>query len=101
MFTRDVENILFASTEEALKRRHEFVCVEHLLYALVQHRAGQRIIRALDGDLDSLIHQLQEFLSEKIESLPVGALVEPQQGIGFQRVLQRAVLHAQYSSARE
>lgn len=101
MFTRDVENILFASTEEALKRRHEFVCVEHLLFALVSHRAGARIIRSLDADLDSLLHQLEEFLTEKIQSIPEGLMVEPQQAIGFQRVLQRAVLHAQYSSARE
>src|SRR5205807_1545452 len=84
---------------EALNRRHEYVCLEHLLYAMLHDATSRNILRNCGANLVSLKQKLQKFLDESVERLP-DKVVEPHYAIGVQRVLQRAALHVQ-SSGRE
>lgn len=99
--TRDLELAIFTAMREAKSRRHEFISVEHLLYVLLFDKKVSRVIRKIGGNLTALKKELEVFLKEKIEPLPSGVELEPEQSIGFQRVLQRAVLHIQSAGKNE
>lgn len=101
MFSKNVETILLSATTEAERRQHEYVVVEHLLYAIVEHPEGMELIEGCGGDIRSLRRSLERFLETKLERVETPIFPQPQQGIGFQRVLQRAIFHAQYSSGKE
>jgi ATP-dependent Clp protease ATP-binding subunit ClpA len=101
MFTKEFEATLNAAVAEAKRRRHEFVCVEHLLLALLQDKDGSAAIVRCGGDLAALRKGLEEFFHGQMETLPEGRKGEPQQTIGFHRVLQRAVVHAQSAEKKE
>src|SRR5262245_55026868 len=101
MITKELEAVLKAAVGEAKSRRHEYVCVEHLLYALLQDRTASRTIVSCGGDLERLRKELMEFFDTQLETLPKGKEREPQQTLGFHRVLQRAVIHAQSAEKPE
>ncbi|MBI2358187.1 MAG: AAA family ATPase, partial [Deltaproteobacteria bacterium] len=101
MFTKELESTLNLALAEAKRRRHEFVCVEHLLLALLQDKDASLAIVHCGGDLAALRKGLEEFFHTHLETLPEGWRREPQQTIGFHRVLQRAVIHAQSAEKRE
>ncbi len=101
MITKELEATLSLALDEAKRRRHEFVCIEHLLFALLQDKdAGPAIVNC-GGDLARLKKGLEEFFQTHLESLPEGLEQKPQQTIGFHRVLQRAVIHAQSAEKKE
>ncbi|MBW1746329.1 MAG: ATP-dependent Clp protease ATP-binding subunit ClpA, partial [Deltaproteobacteria bacterium] len=85
----------------AKKRRHEYVCIEHLLYAILYNNAGKEIIESCCGSVENLNNTLEEFLSKNLESIPEGNEYVLQQTIGFQRVIQRAVNHARSAEKKE
>jgi len=87
--------------KEAKRRRHEYVCLEHLLYALLQDKDAGAAILNCGGDLERLRKALEEFFTGQLETLPNGLNQEPQQTLGFHRVLQRAVIHAQSAEKKE
>ena len=96
--SRELELTLTLAVNEAKKHRHEFLCLEHTLYALTFDEDVEKIIRSCGGNVKTLQHDLEKFFSEQMESLPEGAEeVEPQQTLGFQRALQRAAVHVQSS----
>ncbi len=101
MLDRDVESTLIAASNEAQTRRHDLLCLEHLLYAIVQNEKGQLIIRECGGDVRRLKKKLENFFETKFQSLPASTYRETMQTLAFQRVLQRAILHVQYSSKHE
>ncbi len=101
MITKELEAVLKAAVGEAKGRRHEYVCVEHLLYALLQDRVASRTMVSCGGDLERLKKELAEFFDTQLETLPKGKEREPQQTLGFHRVLQRAVIHAQSAEKPE
>jgi ATP-dependent Clp protease ATP-binding subunit ClpA len=101
MISKELEGTLNAALKEAKTRRHEYVCLEHLLYALLQDKDARGAIVNCGGDLDRLRKSLEEFFATHLESLPAGLDQEPQQTIGFHRVLQRAVIHAQSAEKKE
>ena len=101
MITTELDAVLKAAVGEAKSRRHEYVCVEHLLYALLQDRTASRTIASCGGDLERLKKELTEFFDTQLETLPKGKEREPQQTLGFHRVLQRAVIHAQSAEKPE
>src|SRR5262247_1725456 len=101
MITKELEAVLKAAVGEAKSRRHEYVCVEHLLYALLQDRTASRTIVSCGGDIERLKKELTEFFDTQLETLPKGKEREPQQTLGFHRVLQRAVIHAQSAEKPE
>jgi len=87
---KNVEIILTRASEEAKERRHEFICLEHLLYAIIVSDVGARILRACGGNPARLKHYLEDFFMNKLERLSL-PLHTPPQTLAFQRVLQRAV----------
>jgi ATP-dependent Clp protease ATP-binding subunit ClpA len=96
--SRELELTLTLAVDEARRRRHEFLCLEHVLYALTFDEAVANILRHCGGDIKALQRDLEKFFKENLEQLPEKAgEVEPQQTLGFQRVLQRAAAHVQSS----
>ncbi|MEO1267109.1 MAG: AAA family ATPase [Myxococcota bacterium] len=101
MSQRELELALQAAIREAEARRHEFVTLEHLLYALLHERVASEIIRRCGGDIDELRSELDELLENELEALPKEVKQDPMQTLGFQRVLQRAIMHVQTSGKAE
>jgi len=101
MISKELEITLNAALKEAKRRRHEYVCLEHLLYALLQDKDAGAAILNCGGDLERLRKALEEFFTGQLETLPNGLNQEPQQTLGFHRVLQRAVIHAQSAEKKE
>jgi ATP-dependent Clp protease ATP-binding subunit ClpA len=83
--------------KEAVTRRHEYITVEHLLYAMMTNPEAVSLLMSVGGDWTILIEQLDEFLEKKLEALPEGVEVEPVVTDMLQRVVHRAHLHAQNS----
>jgi len=101
MFSTSVEIVLTIAYREAVSRRHAYVTLEHLLYALAHDNDGERILAACGADLPKLRRDLDQYLSESIEQFKRGDAREPEQTAAFRRVLQTAVLHVQSSQRAE
>ncbi|HLN87881.1 MAG TPA: Clp protease N-terminal domain-containing protein, partial [Candidatus Limnocylindrales bacterium] len=101
MISKDLEATLNFALKEAKKRHHEYVSLEHLLYALLRDRDGKSAIVACGGDIERLNKSLEEFFDGQMEKLPAGLDRDPQQTLSFHRVLQRAVIHAQSAERKE
>ncbi|HVK68485.1 MAG TPA: ATP-dependent Clp protease ATP-binding subunit ClpA [Polyangium sp.] len=97
----EVEIAFKLATHEAIRRRHEYVTVEHLLYALTFDEETSNVIRKAGGDLPKLKKRLQHFLEEEIEALPDHVDSEPVVSIGFQNVVGRAAVHVQNTNQKE
>jgi ATP-dependent Clp protease ATP-binding subunit ClpA len=100
VFSASVELILHIAFREAVSRRHAYLTLEHLLYAVAHDTEGERILAACGTDLGRLRRALHDYLEATIERLPRGREQEPEQTAAFRRVLQAAVLHVQ-SAQRE
>src|SRR4051812_11694479 len=101
MFSSALEAVLHIAFREAVSRRHAYLTLEHLLYALAHDPDGERILAACGGDLGLLRRNLSNYLDDSIERLPVGQEREPEQTIAFRRVLQAAILHVQSAQRQE
>src|SRR5438067_2013147 len=101
MISKEFEGTLKTALKEAQGRRHEYLCLEHLLYALLQDKDASRAIINCGGDIERLRKSLEEFFNGELETLPAGFDHEPQQTLSFHRVLQRAVIHAQSAERKE
>src|SRR5262245_62384504 len=95
MFSTSMQVVLNVAFREAVSRRHAYLTLEHLLYALLHDPDGERILRACGADLDQLRRDLDKHLKESIEQMARGRNVEPEQTAAFRRTLQTAVLHVQ------
>src|SRR5262249_42752158 len=98
---RTLEATLGLAVREARRRRHEFLTIEHVLWALLHDEAVAEAIRACGGRVPALVEELESYLEEHIESLPPDDDRPPQQTVGFQRVLQRAAAHVQSAGRDE
>ena len=94
MFTKDLEMCLMASQSEAIDRRHEYLCVEHILYALLHNDAGLNVIRSCGGDTNLIKQDLEDFFSQQEE---VNENKLPRQTKAVQRVLHLAIMHVNSS----
>jgi ATP-dependent Clp protease ATP-binding subunit ClpA len=101
MLSKDLEFSINLAFKEARDRRHEFMTVEHLLLALLDNPSAAEVLRACGGNVDRLRRELQTFIRESTPILSSGDPRETQPTLGFQRVLQRAVLHVQSSGNKE
>jgi ATP-dependent Clp protease ATP-binding subunit ClpA len=101
MLSKELEFTLNLAFKEAREKRHEFLTVEHLLLALTDNPAALEVLRACGADLDQLRKELETFLDETTPLLPPNDTRETQPTLGFQRVLQRAILHVQSSGKKE
>ncbi len=98
--SRALEASLGLAVREARRRRHEFLTLEHVLWALLHDEAVAEVIRACGGNVPELVAELETHLDEQLDALPPGDDRPPQQTLSFQRVLQRAAAHVQ-SAGRE
>jgi len=101
VFSPSVEVVLHIAFREAVSRRHAYLTLEHLLYALAHDNDAERILSACGADLPLLRRNLSASLESSIEQLPRGDQREPEQTKAFRRVLQTAVLHVQGAQREE
>ncbi|HEU4692590.1 MAG TPA: ATP-dependent Clp protease ATP-binding subunit ClpA [Vicinamibacterales bacterium] len=84
----------------ASDRRHEEVGLEHLLLAITDEPQGRRVLTTCGADLDVLRRQLTDVLARAFTPVPAPTVVEPEPTLGFDRVIQQAMMHAVSSSAK-
>jgi len=101
MISKELSATLGFAVREAKRRRHEYVSIEHILFAILNDPTGVEIVENCGGDADNLLDALEKFFDEKIEQIPEGDDYVLQQTIGFQRVIQRAVNHARSAEKQE
>ena len=101
MFSASLEVVLTIAYREAVSRRHAYLTLEHLLYALAHDPEGERILQGCGDDLPRLRKELNDYLDGSIEQLRRGQEREPEQTAAFRRVLQTAVLHVQSAQRQE
>ena len=101
MLSKELEFTLNLAFKEAREKNHEFMTVEHLLYALLGNPSAVEVLRACGGNLEQLKQDVGIFLEETTPKLSEDDTRETQPTLGFQRVLQRAVFHVQSSDKTE
>ena len=101
MFSPALEVVLNIAYREAVSRRHAYLTLEHLLYALAHDTEGERILKACGADMHGLRRSLGQYLDSSVERLRTGVDQEPEQTLAFRRVLQTAVLHVQSAQRDE
>jgi len=101
MIAQELEVSLHMAFMDARRKRHEFISVEHLLLAMIDNPSAAEVLRACGANLDQLKKQLSDFIDEHTPTVPGDNEVETQPTLGFQRVIQRAILHVQSSGKKE
>ncbi|HSH06413.1 MAG TPA: ATP-dependent Clp protease ATP-binding subunit ClpA [Burkholderiales bacterium] len=101
MIAQELEVSLHMAFVEARQKRHEFITVEHLLLALLDNPTAAEVLRACGANMDELRKQLTQHVGEQTPRIPSDREVDTQPTLGFQRVIQRAILHVQSSGKKE
>ncbi|MBB3034406.1 ATP-dependent Clp protease ATP-binding subunit ClpA [Alteriqipengyuania lutimaris] len=96
-FAQNLEKTLHAALDGARERRHEYATLEHLLLALIADDDAAEVMGACGVDLAELADVVRTYLDQEYQSLQADEAGEPQPTAGFQRVVQRAILHVQSS----
>ena len=99
-FSRSLEKALHQALAFANERRQEYATLEHLLLSLVEDPDAAAVMRACSVDLDVLKRNLVEYIDTELDNLVTELGEEAKPTAGFQRVIQRAVIHVQ-SSGRD
>jgi ATP-dependent Clp protease ATP-binding subunit ClpA len=94
--TKELETTIMLALEEARRRRHEYLMLEHVLYAMTVEKVGSALLKAVGADPKKLAKQLEVFFKDSVEQIDT-ADHEPEQTAAFRRVLQRAASHVQSS----
>jgi len=100
MIAQELEVSLHMAFMEARQKRHEFITVEHLLLALLDNPSASEVLKACAAEVDDLRKLLSEFVTEHTPILTTED-TDTQPTLGFQRVIQRAILHVQSSGKKE
>jgi len=95
MIAQELEVSLHMAFVEARQQRHEFITVEHLLMALLDNPSAAEVLRACSANLDDLRKSLAQFIKENTPTVGGTEEVDTQPTLGFQRVIQRAIMHVQ------
>ena len=101
MIAQELEVSLHLAFVEARQKRHEFITVEHLLLAMLDNSSAAHVLRACGADIDELRAVLTDFIATHTPILPGNGEVDTQPTVGFQRVIQRAILHVQSTNKKE
>jgi len=101
MISRELQATLTLALVEAKRRRHEYLSLEHVLFALLHDHDTAEVIRHCGGDLEQIKRDIEAFWAKHVRPLPEGAERDPQQTLSFQRVVQRAAMHVQAAGKRE
>src|SRR6478672_3179070 len=100
-FARELEQTLHNALAEASGRRHEYATLEHLLLALIEDVHAGRVMEACGVNTGELRDAVRHYLDNELEALKVDQDTDPSPTSGFQRVVQRAILHVQSSGRDE
>ncbi len=98
MIAQELEVSLHMAFVEARQARHEFITVEHLLLALLDNPSAAEVLRACAVNIDDLRKTLANFIGDNTPTVPGSSEVDTQPTLGFQRVIQRAIMHVQSAS---
>jgi len=101
MIARGLQVSFEFAVNEAVRRRHEYVTLEHLLFALLHDRDAANVVRACGGDVETLKKELDEFIEKSCERMADEDSNQPTLTTMLQRVIQYAQLHAQSAGAKE
>ena len=101
MIAQELEISLHLAFVEARQKRHQFITVEHLLLAMLDNTSAAHVLRACGADLNELRTVLTEFINTHTPITPGNEEVDTQPTVGFQRVIQRAILHVQSANKKE
>src|SRR5438034_9085249 len=101
MIAQELEVSLHMAFVEARQKQHEFITVEHLLLAMLDNPSAAEVMKACGVDLDELCGVLTDFINEHTPRLSPHSDADTQPTQGFQRVIQRAILHVQSSGKKE
>ena len=101
MIAQELEVSLHMAFVEARQKRHEFITVEHLLLALIDNPSAAEALRSCGGKPDALRKDLTNFINEHTPVVSGEDDIDTQPTLGFQRVIQRAILHVQSSGKKE
>ncbi|MDO8906679.1 ATP-dependent Clp protease ATP-binding subunit ClpA [Hydrogenophaga sp.] len=95
MIAQELEVSLHMAFVEARQQRHEFITVEHLLLALLDNPSAAEVLRACSANIDDLRKSLTNFIKDNTPQVAGSDEVDTQPTLGFQRVIQRAIMHVQ------
>ena len=98
MIAQELEVSLHMAFVEARQARHEFITVEHLLLALLDNPSAAEVLRACAVNIDDMRKTLTIFIGDNTPTVPGSNEVDTQPTLGFQRVIQRAIMHVQSAS---
>ncbi|HUN93124.1 MAG TPA: ATP-dependent Clp protease ATP-binding subunit ClpA [Burkholderiaceae bacterium] len=98
MIAQELEVSLHMAFVEARQARHEFITVEHLLLALLDNPSAAEVLKACACNIEDLRKSLQNFIADNTPVLPPNSEADTQPTLGFQRVIQRAIMHVQSTS---
>jgi len=101
MIAQELEVSLHMAFVEARQKRHEFITVEHLLLTLLDNPSAADVLRACAANLDELRREVMGFIDQHTPVVPGDGEIDTQPTLGFQRVIQRAILHVQSSGKKE
>ena len=101
MIAQELEVSLHMAFVEARQKQHEFITVEHLLLAMLDNPSAAEVLKACGVDLEELRGVLTDFIAEHTPRLAAHSDADTQPTQGFQRVIQRAILHVQSSGKKE
>ena len=101
MIAQELEVSLHLAFVEARQKRHEFITVEHLLLAMTDNPSAAHVLRACGADLDELRAVISKHIEMHTPCIPGNGEIDTQPTLGFQRVIQRAILHVQSTNRKE
>ena len=101
MIAQELEISLHLAFVEARQKRFQFITVEHLLLAMLDNSSAVHVLHACGADIEELRAVLTDFINTHTPVAPGSSEVDTQPTVGFQRVIQRAILHVQSSNKKE
>lgn len=101
MIAQELEVSLHMAFMDARQKRHELITVEHLLLAMLDNPTAAEVLRACGAKFDTLRSELTQYIEEHTPTVAGSDEVDTQPTLGFQRVIQRAMLHVQSSGKKE
>ena len=101
MIAQELEVSLHMAFMDARQKRHELITVEHLLLAMLDNPSAAEVLKACGSNIDSLRNDLAQYIDDHTPTISGEDEVDTQPTLGFQRVIQRAMLHVQSSGKKE
>ncbi|MCU0240071.1 MAG: ATP-dependent Clp protease ATP-binding subunit ClpA [Pyrinomonadaceae bacterium] len=100
MLTRELEETLSFAVDEAVKRRHDYVTLEHLLFALLDDKSARDVLYNCGANLEQIAKSLDEYFNDVLEKTPEGIQLMPELTSTFQSIIQHALLQAEGSGQK-